>query len=61
MINLLRRFRNNERGATVVEYALIGGLISISVIAGATQMGGTLGNILQGHADTITEANKKEE
>lgn len=58
MLKFIRRFKGNESGATAIEYALIGGLISVSVIVGASQMGTSLGEIFQGHADVITEANE---
>lgn len=60
MLKLFRRLRSNDSGATAIEYGLIGGLISISVIVGASQMGNTLAGVFQGHADTIIEANKKD-
>lgn len=59
MLKLIRRFQRNDRGATAIEYALIGGLISVSVIVGASQMGGSLGDIFQDHADTIQEINDR--
>lgn len=59
MLNLLRRLRRNKNGATAIEYGLIGGLIAVSVIVGASQVGDSLGNVFQGHADTIVEANDR--
>lgn len=32
----------DERGATVIEYAFIAGFVSLSIIAGATQIGQTV-------------------
>ncbi|MEM5581216.1 MULTISPECIES: Flp family type IVb pilin [unclassified Roseibium] len=40
MKNLLKRFVNDESGATAIEYGLIAGLLSI-VIIGALQLAGT--------------------
>lgn len=60
MFKLFRKFRNNNSGATAVEYGLIGGLICVSVIVGASQIGNTLGNTFQLLADTIVEANEKD-
>ena len=36
---MLKRFRLSDRGATAIEYSLIAGLISISIVAGATAIG----------------------
>lgn len=38
------RFRQDESGATAIEYALVGGLISIVIIAAVTSIGNTLSN-----------------
>lgn len=35
----LSRFLADERGATVIEYCLIASLMSIAIVAGATQIG----------------------
>ncbi len=43
--NLLKRFQQDIAGATAIEYALIGGLISIAVIGGATTIGTQLAEI----------------
>lgn len=37
-----RRFFKNTSGATVVEYGLIAGIISMALIAGATSIGSNL-------------------
>ncbi len=44
----LRRFLNEEDGATVIEYALIAGLISIVVVTASVSIGETL-------SDTFSE------
>ena len=49
MKQLIARFAGllrDERGATAIEYALIGVLVSIAVVAGATQMGTSLNNLV---------------
>jgi pilus assembly protein Flp/PilA len=44
MKNLITRFKNDESGATAIEYGLIAGLISVVIIAGVTSVGtGLLG------------------
>ncbi|MET0546651.1 MAG: Flp family type IVb pilin [Caulobacterales bacterium] len=38
----LRRLLRRQDGATAIEYALIAGLISLAIVAGATTIGGNL-------------------
>jgi len=33
MINMLRKFRRDQSGATIIEYALIAGFISMTVLS----------------------------
>jgi len=46
---MLKRFLNNEEGATAIEYGLIATLIGIAIIGGLSAVGSsttlTLGNI----------------
>jgi pilus assembly protein Flp/PilA len=42
MMRLLKQFLSDEVGATAIEYALVASLISITIIAGATAIGGSL-------------------
>jgi pilus assembly protein Flp/PilA len=37
--HFLRRLRDNRSGATIIEYCLIAGFISIAVVSGATAIG----------------------
>lgn len=39
MKRLIKRFVRDESGTTAIEYAVIGTVISISIIAGATAIG----------------------
>ncbi len=41
-ISTLRRFLSDERAATAIEYAIIGGMISIMIVVGARSIGTTL-------------------
>jgi len=41
-MRLLRRFRNDDRGATALEYGLILAVISILIITAAIAIGGSL-------------------
>lgn len=47
-MRLIRSFLCDESGATVIEYALIGSLISIAIISGATALGNGIGNLFGG-------------
>ena len=39
------------RGSVAIEYGLIGGIVSIAIIAGAVALGSTLGSYFQSFAD----------
>ncbi len=41
------RFLRDEAGATAIEYALIGGLISIVIVAAIGSMSASLGSMFQ--------------
>ena len=45
MSSFLKRFQSDVSGATAIEYALIAGIISLSVIGGATAIGERLFDI----------------
>lgn len=42
MKNLIKRFAQDESGATAIEYSLIAALIGVVLIAGATMVGTTI-------------------
>lgn len=42
MTNLIKRFMNDESGATAIEYGLIAGLIAVAIIVGAGELGTAL-------------------
>ncbi|GAA3056590.1 hypothetical protein GCM10010520_01550 [Rhizobium viscosum] len=44
MTKLFSRFLKDESGATAIEYGLIAALISVALIAGATTLGGKIGD-----------------
>jgi pilus assembly protein Flp/PilA len=41
-INLMKKFLNDDSGATAIEYGLIAALVSVAAIAALTAMGGSL-------------------
>ena len=45
MLRLLRDLRSDKKGVTLVEYALIAGLISVVCIALLTSMGSVISNL----------------
>ncbi|WP_425410887.1 Flp family type IVb pilin [Hyphococcus sp.] len=48
MKTLIKRFKDDESGATAIEYGLIAALIAVAIIAAVKTLGGTLN-------DTFTE------
>jgi pilus assembly protein Flp/PilA len=53
MTGFVRRFANDESGATAIEYGLIATLIAVAIIGGATQVGTTLAAKFKAVADTL--------
>lgn len=53
---MLRTFIKDERGAAMVEYGLIIGLIAVVLIAVLTQLGGGLQNLFQAADDAVNTA-----
>lgn len=48
------RFVSDEQGATAIEYALIGGLLSIAIVASAIAMGEGLSSVWNYISDEVT-------
>jgi pilus assembly protein Flp/PilA len=44
MLQLIKRFREEERGAALVEYGLLIGLIAVICIAAISLLGGNISN-----------------
>ena len=55
-MNIFARFAQDESGATAIEYGLIAALISVGIIVAAQALGGNLGNLFNGIADTLDVA-----
>ena len=51
---LLKRFLKDESGATAIEYALIGTLISLAIISGVGSMADGLGTIFSNASNSLT-------
>ncbi len=58
MKNLVKRFAQDESGATAIEYSLIAALIGVVLIAGATTLGTSISSKFSTIATTITNAGK---
>jgi len=54
---MLRDFILEEVGATSIEYALIAGIVSLAIIAGATALGDALSGMYTSYADEVAKAN----
>lgn len=57
--DLFVKFKNDESGATAIEYGLIAALISVALITGATSLGGKLNTTFSGLGDKMGEATDK--
>ena len=55
-MDLIRRFANDQSGATALEYGLIAGLISLAVVGGATAAGGAVNTIFTDIGAALTAA-----
>jgi pilus assembly protein Flp/PilA len=54
--DLIRDLNSNKKGVTMIEYALIAGLISVVAIALLAAMGGSVKNIYSTINDALTTA-----
>jgi len=54
---MLRDFILEEVGATSIEYALIAGIVSLAIIAGATTLGEALSGMYTSYAEEVAKAN----
>lgn len=56
MTKLMKRFAQDESGATAIEYGLIAALIAVGIIAAATQLEGSISSTFTGIADELDDA-----
>ena len=52
----LRRFLNEESGATAIEYGLIAALVSVAAIGALTTLGGSLNTLFSNVSSTLATA-----
>ena len=55
MKTILVRFSKDESGSTVIEYALIGTLVGLAIIAGASTLGSALGSMFDDLGSTMSK------
>jgi pilus assembly protein Flp/PilA len=55
-VAVARRFLRDTEGATAIEYALIGGLVSVAIILGATALGVKLNDVYNAVAGKVPSA-----
>ena len=55
-IDILKKIRKDESGATAIEYGLIAALVSVAAIGALTAMGGSLTTMFQAVSDSLTTA-----
>ncbi|TGT70828.1 Flp family type IVb pilin [bacterium M00.F.Ca.ET.159.01.1.1] len=53
---VIERFRADESGATAIEYALIGVLVAVAILVGATSLGGALNAQFMNIATSVNSA-----
>ncbi len=55
-INILKKVRKDESGATAIEYGLIAALVSVAAIGALTAMGNSLETMFQAVSNSLTTA-----
>jgi pilus assembly protein Flp/PilA len=55
MTQLIARFVRNDEGQDLIEYVLIGALVTIAVVAGATALGTSLNSWYQNMATWVSQ------
>ena len=55
-IDILKKIRKDESGATAIEYGLIAALVSVAAIGALTAMGGSLTTMYTSVSNAITAA-----
>ncbi len=56
MFKLIRRFAEDEDGATAIEYGLIAALVSVAAIGALTAMGNSLGTMFNTVSSALSSA-----
>ena len=53
-IDILKKVRKDESGATAIEYGLIAALVSVAAIGALTAMGGSLNTMFEAVSKSLT-------
>ncbi len=59
MFKFLKLIKNDDKGATAIEYGLIAALIAVAIITAVTSVGSQLNGTFDKVAVKLTEANAK--
>ena len=59
MMNLVKRFRKEEKGATAIEYGLLAALIGVAIVVGATSLGDQVNSKFDDVARELCESDGK--
>ncbi len=59
MMNFFKLIKNDDKGATAIEYGLIAALIAVAIITAVTSVGSQLNGTFDKVAVKLTEANAK--
>jgi pilus assembly protein Flp/PilA len=57
MLSLINKFHRHERGATVVEYAMLVVFVALAIAVGAQALGTGLSGMFQNIASNIAQVN----
>ncbi len=57
MFKFLKLIKNDDKGATAIEYGLIAALIAVAIITAVTSVGGSLSTTFNGVAENLDAAN----
>ncbi len=55
-IDILKKIRKDESGATAIEYGLIAALVSVAAIGALSAMGASLNTMFQAVSNSLTTA-----
>ena len=56
MLKFIKLIKNDEKGATAIEYGLIAALIAVAIITAVSNVGGSLGTTFNGVSDRLDTA-----
>jgi pilus assembly protein Flp/PilA len=56
MMHLIRRFTSDKRGISLIEYALVAGLVALASVVILTSMGTSMSNLYNGISNKLTTA-----